>query len=65
MEALHPTPKDMLETKCAVQVACATPECKWEFWVDALHPELPDGPFICSSCMGYFPMEKANNQKEE
>jgi hypothetical protein len=22
------------------------------FWVDALDPRLPDGPFICPSCLG-------------
>ena len=37
-----------------VTVPCSHPDCgpsgdsgPWCFWVDALDPRLPDGPFLC------------------
>jgi len=41
---------DDLRPKGTVQVPCSHPDCVsggWEFWVDALDPRLPDGPFLC------------------
>lgn len=47
---------DDLRPKGTVQVACSHPDCAnppdggaWYFWVDALDPRLPDGPFLCSA----------------
>lgn len=39
---------DDLRPKGTVEVKCS--KCGWSFWLDALHPSLPDGPFICMSC---------------
>ena len=41
---------DDLRPPGTVQVPCSTPHCRWEFWVDALHPLLPNGPFFCDGC---------------
>lgn len=47
---------DDLRPKGTVEVPCATCPVgengeRWFFWVDALDPRLPDGPFICPSCL--------------
>ena len=39
--------KDDIRPVGTVQVKCSEPSCRWEFWVDALDPRLPDGPFLC------------------
>jgi hypothetical protein len=41
---------DDIRPKGTVQVPCSRPGCGWEFWVDALDPGLPDGPFVCPTC---------------
>lgn len=40
---------DDLRPRGSVQVAC-TCGCRWEFWVDALDPRLPGGPFYSDGC---------------
>ena len=39
---------DNIRPRGTVEVDCS---CGWSFWVDALDPSLPDGPFACPSCM--------------
>lgn len=42
---------DSLRPKGTVEVTCT--QCGyWSFWIDALDPRLPDGPFLCSDCDG-------------
>lgn len=56
---------DDLRPKGTVQVPCS--KCpvgddgeRWYFWVDALDPRLPDGPFVCMTCLhGNGPVPKA------
>jgi hypothetical protein len=47
---------DELRPRGTVTVPCSHPNCQpepgsdlspWCFWVDALDPRLPDGPFLC------------------
>lgn len=38
---------DSLRPRGTVEVPCSFPGCGWNFWVGALDPRLPDGPFIC------------------
>jgi hypothetical protein len=47
---------DDLRPRGYVEVKCGHPDCQpkpgqdlspWCFWVDALDPRLPDGPFLC------------------
>ena len=38
---------DDIRPKTTVEVQCSHPECGWSFWIDALDPRLPDGPFFC------------------
>lgn len=40
---------DDLRPRGTVQVPCAC-GCQWEFWIDALDPRLPDGPFFIDGC---------------
>lgn len=40
---------DDLRPRGSVQVACSC-GCRWEWWVDALDPRLPDGPFFLDGC---------------
>ena len=47
---------DIRPTK-AVEVQCS--KCSWCFWVDALHPALPSGPFVCHKCAGRTDVAKA------
>lgn len=44
-------PPDNLRPPKTVEVECSK-GCGWSFWVEALDPRLPDGPFICDSCTG-------------
>lgn len=41
-----------LRPRGTVEVPCSGPNCRgeWYFWVEALDPRLPDGPFICPTC---------------
>jgi hypothetical protein len=39
--------QDDIRPRGTVQVKCQFPGCRWEFWVDCLHPLLPEGPFLC------------------
>lgn len=46
--------KDDIRPRGTVMVPCDHPDCAaegdlgpWFFWVDALDPRLPDGPFLC------------------
>lgn len=41
-----------------VQVPCSVPGCEWEFWVEALDPRLPNGPFLCAEHDPNFTGEK-------
>lgn len=41
---------DDIRPRGTVQVKCS--RCDWEFWVEALDPRLPDGPFVCPTCKG-------------
>ncbi len=56
---------DNLRPKGTVEVPCSTCPVgengeRWFFWVDALDPRLPDGPFQCPSCThGDQPILKA------
>lgn len=50
-----PPVSDDIRPRGTVQVKCSAPECTWEFWVDALDPRLPDGPFLCSDHDGSSP----------
>lgn len=38
---------DDIRPRGTVTVRCSHPGCTWKFWVDPLHPALPDGPFLC------------------
>jgi hypothetical protein len=38
---------DDLRPPGTVTVRCSAPRCTWWFWVGALDPRLPDGPFFC------------------
>lgn len=38
---------DDLRPRKTVEVTC---KCGVSFWVDALNPALPDGPFVCGVC---------------
>lgn len=40
---------DDLRPSASVEVTCA---CGVSFWIEALHPSLPDGPFVCAMCSG-------------
>lgn len=40
--------KEALRPPGTVELECG--KCGWFFWVDALHPMLPDGPFVCHTC---------------
>jgi hypothetical protein len=40
---------DDLRPRGSVQVACSC-GCRWEFWIDALDPRLPEGPFYSDGC---------------
>lgn len=31
-----------------MEVTCAVDGCGWAWWLDALDPTLPDGPFLCA-----------------
>lgn len=47
---------DNIRPKGTVQVRCS---CGVEYWVDALDPSLPDGPFKCAMCeQGILPIIK-------
>jgi hypothetical protein len=39
---------DDIRPRGTVQVLCSVPGCGWEFWIEALHPSLPGGPFYCA-----------------
>lgn len=41
--------KDDIRPHGTVFVKCSHPTCGWTFWVEALDPRLPDGPFICGA----------------
>lgn len=41
-------PKDDIRPRGTVQVQCS--KCEWDFWLDPLDPQLPDGPFVCFTC---------------
>lgn len=44
---------DLLRGRGLVEVECSKPDCGWSFWVEALDPRLPGGPFLCpGSCDG-------------
>ncbi len=45
-----------------VQVECSK-GCGWSFWVGALDPRLPAGPFICATCSGNEPRMKSSDAK--
>lgn len=38
---------DDIRPRGTVEVACSAADCPWAFWVDALDPRLPTGPFFC------------------
>lgn len=40
------TPKGCVTVRCQ-GVGLLGDQCRWEFFVDALDPRLPDGPFLC------------------
>jgi hypothetical protein len=44
-----------------VEVVCE--KCGCSFWVDALHPTLPNGPFVCVTCEhGAGPLPKGETE---
>lgn len=62
--------RDDIRPKGTVMVQCSHPDClpkpgedagPWSFWVDALDPRLPDGPFICPAHDGGGPTQKAES----
>lgn len=36
-----------------IEVQCV--QCEWFFWMDPMDPLLPDGPFVCPSCVDRAP----------
>ena len=40
---------DRIRPRGRVEVKCSHPSCKWSFWIDALDPRLPRGPFDCGA----------------
>lgn len=42
--------EDDIRPRGTVEVKCSAPDCGWCFWLDALDPSLPDGPFLCWTC---------------
>ena len=49
--------KDDIRPLGTVEAKCSS--CEWHFWLEALDPRLPDGPFICPQCSGNDSGEKA------
>lgn len=41
--------KDDIRPRGTVEVVCDVPGCRWSFWVGALDPRLPGGPFDCGA----------------
>jgi hypothetical protein len=39
--------EDDIRPRGTVQVKCSHPGCGWQFWLGALDPLLPNGPFWC------------------
>lgn len=58
---------DDVRPRGTVMVPCSTcpvdaDGARWCFFVDALDPRLPDGPFVCPTCAhGDGPMPKADS----
>lgn len=52
---------DDIRPSKTVEVECSVPGCGWSFWVDALDPSLPDGPFLCAEHDPNFSGEKAKD----
>lgn len=38
---------DDLRPRGTIEVQCTAPDCRWRFWIEALDPRLPAGPFLC------------------
>jgi hypothetical protein len=45
--AVDPPRLEDIRPKGSVEVHCQGEGCQWSWWVDALDPSLPDGPFLC------------------
>jgi hypothetical protein len=46
---------DSLRPRGIVEVTC---RCGMAFWISALDPRLPDGPFLCPDCSGEKPIKE-------
>jgi hypothetical protein len=43
--------RDQLRPSGTVELECQRPGCGWSFWVSVLDKRLPEGPFLCPTCM--------------
>ena len=41
---------DKIRPRETVEIECE--KCNWNFWIEALDPMLPNGPFVCYQCSG-------------